>query len=133
MFKKSLWHRCFPVNFENFLRAPFTFLTEHLRATASVCFILAFIALLDNYESSTGVAETVTLEEERENWNFINLIFETELMKLTHKFLVRKGKVSQDEGEFKKQFYDMWFKLYRKQASSKYVLWYCYKDYWLLC
>ena len=46
-------------------------------------------------------------------------------MKLTHKFLVRKGKVSQDVGEFKKQLYDMWFKLYRKQASSKYVLWYC--------
>ena len=27
--KKSLWHRCFPVNFEKFLRIPF--FTEHLR------------------------------------------------------------------------------------------------------
>ena len=27
--KKRLWHRCFPVNFEKFLRTPF--LTEHLR------------------------------------------------------------------------------------------------------
>ena len=27
--KKRLWHRCFPVNFAKFLRAPF--LTEHLR------------------------------------------------------------------------------------------------------
>ena len=27
--KKSLWHRCFPVNFAKFLRTPF--LTEHLR------------------------------------------------------------------------------------------------------
>ena len=26
--KKKLWHRCFPVNFAKFLRAPF--LTEHL-------------------------------------------------------------------------------------------------------
>ena len=29
LFKKRLWHRCFPVNFEKFLRAPF--LTDHLR------------------------------------------------------------------------------------------------------
>ena len=27
--KKSLWHRCFPVNFAKFLRTPF--FTEHLR------------------------------------------------------------------------------------------------------
>ena len=84
--------------------------------------ILAFIALLDNYESSTGVAETVTEQEEKENWNFINLVFETEVMKLAHKFLVYKGKVSKDVREFKKQFYDMWFKLYRRSRSSKYVL-----------
>ena len=31
--KKSLWHRCFPVKFTKFLRAPF--FTEHLSATAS--------------------------------------------------------------------------------------------------
>ena len=29
LIKKRLWHRCFPMNFEKFLRAPF--LTEHLR------------------------------------------------------------------------------------------------------
>ena len=29
LFKKRRWHRCFPVNFVKFLRAPF--LTEHLR------------------------------------------------------------------------------------------------------
>ena len=28
LLKKRLWHRCFPVNFANFLRTPF--LTEHL-------------------------------------------------------------------------------------------------------
>ena len=28
LLKKRLWHRCFPVNFEKFLRTPF--LTEHL-------------------------------------------------------------------------------------------------------
>ena len=30
---KSLWCRCFPVNFEKFLGTPFT---EHIRTTASV-------------------------------------------------------------------------------------------------
>ena len=29
LFKKRLWHRCFPVNFEKFLRT--SFLTEHLQ------------------------------------------------------------------------------------------------------
>ena len=29
LFKKRLWHRCFPVNFAKLLRTPF--LTEHLR------------------------------------------------------------------------------------------------------
>ena len=33
LFKKLLWHRCFPVNFAKFLRTPFT---EHLPTTASV-------------------------------------------------------------------------------------------------
>ena len=32
--KKRLWHRCFPVNFAEFLRT--AFLTEHLRLAASV-------------------------------------------------------------------------------------------------
>ena len=33
LLKKSLWHRCFPVDFAKFLRAPF--LQEHLRTTVS--------------------------------------------------------------------------------------------------
>ena len=33
LFKKRLWHRCFPVNFAKFLKAPF--FTEHLRMSAS--------------------------------------------------------------------------------------------------
>ena len=32
LLKKRLWHRCFPVNFQKFLRTPF--LTEH-QATAA--------------------------------------------------------------------------------------------------
>ena len=32
--KKRLWHRCFPLNFANFLKTPL--FTEHLPPTASV-------------------------------------------------------------------------------------------------
>ena len=35
LLKARLWHRCFPVNFTKFLRAPF--LTEHLRWLLLIC------------------------------------------------------------------------------------------------
>ena len=35
---KSLWHRCFPVNFAKFLRTPF--LTEHLRRPLLFCILI---------------------------------------------------------------------------------------------
>ena len=39
----------------------------------------SFIALLDNYETSTGKQEEVTPEEIRENWTFINSICDTKV------------------------------------------------------
>ena len=39
----------------------------------------SFIALLDNYETSTGLNEEVTSEEIRENRNFIDRICETKV------------------------------------------------------
>ena len=39
----------------------------------------AFIKLLDNYETGTGVAEVVTPEEEQENWAFINSCMQTKV------------------------------------------------------
>ena len=39
----------------------------------------SFIALLDNYETSTGKQEEVTPEEIRENWTFINNICDTKV------------------------------------------------------
>lgn len=41
-----------------------------------------FISLLDNYEMSTGVSETVTSEELKENKLFIDAIVETDVMKV---------------------------------------------------
>ncbi len=41
-----------------------------------------FIALLDNYETSTGLSETVTPEEVKENQLFIDSICETKVLQL---------------------------------------------------
>lgn len=78
-----------------------------------------FVALLDNYESETGVAEEVTPEEVRENWRFIDAIISTKVMKRAHQYLVSKGKSSSDEKQFKQQLYDLWFKLYRRTRESR--------------
>ena len=40
----------------------------------------SFIALLDNYETSTGIQEEVTPEEIRENRNFIDEICKTKVV-----------------------------------------------------
>lgn len=78
-----------------------------------------FVALLDNYEASTGRDEEVTQEEVRENRAFIDAIMETKVMKLAHRHLVSKAKSSNDVGAFKRQLYDIWFKLYRRTRGSR--------------
>ncbi|XP_047223011.1 poly(U)-specific endoribonuclease-C-like [Girardinichthys multiradiatus] len=77
-----------------------------------------FISLLDNYEMSTGVSETVTSEELQENRLFIDAIMETEVMKCAHKYLVKKGQSPADLGKFKRQLYDTWFRLYHRDRSG---------------
>ena len=49
---------------------------------------LGFISLLDNYETSTGTAETVTAQEQEENRLFLDAIMETDVMK------VRRGQTA---------------------------------------
>ncbi|XP_061587014.1 uridylate-specific endoribonuclease C-like [Cololabis saira] len=77
-----------------------------------------FVNLLDNYEMSTGVSETVTSEELHENKRFIDSIMETDLMKCAHSYLVRKGQSPSDSGQFKRQLYDIWFRLYHRDRSG---------------
>ncbi|XP_038575160.1 poly(U)-specific endoribonuclease-C-like [Micropterus salmoides] len=77
-----------------------------------------FISLLDNYEVSTGVAETVTPEELQENRLFIDSIMETDVMKCAHKYLVKKGQSPADPAQFKRQLYDIWFRLYHRDRSG---------------
>ncbi|XP_001370859.2 poly(U)-specific endoribonuclease-like isoform X1 [Monodelphis domestica] len=78
----------------------------------------AFISLLDNYETSTGVAENVTLEEEAENNRFLDAILETEVMKLAHQYLVRKNLSKPSQRDFKAQLYSIWFQLYTRDGRQ---------------
>lgn len=78
-----------------------------------------FIALLDNYEASTGRSEVVTAEEVQENRSFIDAIMETRVMKRAHEFLASCGKTSHNVVEFKKHLDEIWFKLYRRTKGSK--------------
>ncbi|XP_070556989.1 uridylate-specific endoribonuclease B-like [Ptychodera flava] len=78
-----------------------------------------FVALLDNYEQETGLQEEVTEEEFRENCRFIDSIMKTKVMKEAHKFLVSKGASPRDEQAFKRQLYDIWFKLYRRTKGVR--------------
>lgn len=77
-----------------------------------------FINLLDNYEMSTGVAEQVTKDELQENNLFLDAVLKTEVMKCAHRYLVRKGRAQSDPAQFKRQIYDIWFKLYRRDKSG---------------
>ncbi|XP_017266459.1 poly(U)-specific endoribonuclease-C [Kryptolebias marmoratus] len=77
-----------------------------------------FINLLDNYETSTGVSETVTSEELKETKLFIDAMMETEVMKYAHKYLVKKGQSPSDPARFKRQLYDTWFRLYHRDRSG---------------
>ena len=49
LLKKRLWHRCFPVNFAKFIRAPF--LTEHLWWLLLI--VICIIIANTNYHSSS--------------------------------------------------------------------------------
>ncbi|KAM9322411.1 uridylate-specific endoribonuclease C-like [Pholidichthys leucotaenia] len=98
-------------------RAPlFTFVNEDkLRNIETYAH---FISLLDNYETCTGVSETVTSEELKENKLFIDAIMETNVMKCAHQYLVRMGQSPSDTTQFKRQLYDVWFRLYHRDRSG---------------
>lgn len=54
---------------------------EHAECSS---FSAAFISLLDNYETSTGMAEVVTPEEIVENNCFLDAVLATEVMKVSN-------------------------------------------------
>lgn len=77
-----------------------------------------FRMLLDNYESATGIAETVTRAELSENRAFLAACMKTNPMRYAHRFLAAKGMCEADEDDFLKQVEKLWFKLYRRDTRG---------------
>ncbi|XP_056587789.1 uridylate-specific endoribonuclease B [Triplophysa dalaica] len=94
----------------------FTFVDENIFKKET---FLAFISLLDNYESDTGEPEIVTPEEELENHKFLDSVLKTPTMKIAHRYLVEKHLSPEDITDFKQQLYRIWFELYARRGSSK--------------
>lgn len=80
--------------------------------------IKAFIDLLDNYIADTGVAEVVSKDELKENRVFLNAIMDTFCMQYCHNYLSSKNLVPRDRGEFIRILNELWFGLYRREASG---------------
>ncbi|GCC21705.1 hypothetical protein chiPu_0020180 [Chiloscyllium punctatum] len=78
----------------------------------------AFISLLDNYEADTREPETITPEEEQEIRSFLDVVMETPVLQIAHRYLVEKGRAKENKEEFKQQLYDIWFCLYARKGSS---------------
>lgn len=83
--------------------------------------VVAFRALLDNYEADTRQPEVVTSDEERENCYFLDVVMETPVMQTAHEFLVSRGKAPADVVEFKQLLYSVWFKLYKRLRGDRFV------------
>jgi len=77
-----------------------------------------FIALLDNYDFTSGVAERVTAQEVKEEDDFLNVNLATPCMKYVHKYLVSKKLAPSGAAEFKKFVHDLWFGLYRRKVNN---------------
>ncbi|KAF5402388.1 PolyU-specific endoribonuclease-B [Paragonimus heterotremus] len=80
--------------------------------------IPAFINLLDNYHSRTGIRETVTPEEVQEIEQFLDRIMETQVIQETWKFLERKGLPIESPEEFRQLLHTLWFKTYKRKRPG---------------
>ena len=72
LLKKSLWHRCFPVNFAKFLRTPF--LTEHLQWLL-LNFIQSVFCLLDIKHNCVKVWVTPNKKFQLRFFIFLFIVF----------------------------------------------------------
>lgn len=93
----------------------FTWLSEDVfrRPTFS-----RFSSLLDNYNPNEGSREVITSEEKQEQAAFIEEISRTAPIKYLHRYLSRKGIVSENYQEFKRTLTALWFDLYGRGGTS---------------
>jgi len=77
-----------------------------------------FIALLDNYKSQTGEAETMSSHERHEINTFLEVILQTAPMQYAHQYLrAKKGsEIPSSQAEFQKLLFKIWFDFYRREG-----------------
>jgi len=79
------------------------------------------IKLLDNYNPDVTVEETPTTEELQEEQEFLDEMFQTEIIQTSFNFLKSFNYVS-DLEEYRNKIYKLWFELYDRDGTSKNVL-----------
>ncbi|XP_072169941.1 uncharacterized protein [Diadema setosum] len=76
-----------------------------------------FIALLDNYIATTRQEEIYTLEELAEIEDFLDAVFDSDVMNMTTQFLIDKG-WHDDEAGFRDFVKEVWFGNYSRKESD---------------
>ncbi|NXF80672.1 ENDUC protein, partial [Sclerurus mexicanus] len=75
------------------------------------------LALLDNYEPRTGLAEAVTDGELREEREFLDAALDTPVLALLERFVLSKGLYPSAES-FRADLHSMWFGLYSRSGGK---------------
>lgn len=80
----------------------------------------AFVALLDNYASETGVAESVTHQERQEVATFLKVVMQTKPMQFCHRYCRAQNPthIPRDPKEFSEFLHKIWFQLYRRETRN---------------
>jgi len=76
-------------------------------------------ALYDNYDARQTIVEDHTEQEQQEEWDFLKLVLESDIMQETYSFLAGKGIFSGTYEDWGNKLYTLWFGQYvRKGALS---------------
>ncbi|PIO33689.1 hypothetical protein AB205_0200010 [Aquarana catesbeiana] len=91
----------------------------------------AFLNLLDNYDRKTGIDESYSPQEVKEQEHFLQEVMKTKPLKELYKFFHEKGLYT-SEKEFTDDLHKMWFGLYSRSSgeadSSGFEHWTSYPD-----
>ena len=76
------------------------------------------LALYDNYVIDVNVAEQETAQQLAEQDEFLDAVLATDVMNLTHQFLVSRGAADSDVAVFKEFLRVIWFGLYARYVTG---------------
>ena len=81
----------------------------------------AFMALLDNYISSTGAAESISDSERSEVQDFLSAVMQTAPMQFCHMYCHQQkpDKVPESPQEFQRLLHSIWFDLYKRERGGR--------------